>query len=69
MKQEILQKVLVNACAQIEGAASVPSLSIGCLPSILAYGAMVNAIEEEFDKLVSESINEDETDGSMELEK
>ena len=68
-RQEILQKVLVNACAQIEGAASVPSLSIGCLPSILAYGAMVNAIEEEFDKLVSESITEDETDGSMELEK
>jgi len=68
-RKEILERVLSNACGQIEGAASVPSLSIGCLPSVLAYGAMVNAVEEEFDKLVEEGVEKDEMDAIMELEK
>jgi len=68
-RKEILERVLVNACGQIEGAASVPSLSIGCLPSVLAYGAMVNAVEEEFDKLIEEGVEKDEMDAIMELEK
>jgi len=68
-RKEILERVLTNACGQIEGAASVPSLSIGCLPSVLAYGAMVNAVEEEFDKLFEEGVEKDEMDAIMELEK
>ena len=68
-RKEILEKVLANACTQIEGAASVPSLSIGCLPSVLAYGAMVNAVEEEFDKLVASEGKDLEMEAIMELEK
>jgi len=69
-RKEILKKVLTSACTQIEGAASVPSLSIGCLPSVLAYGAVVNAVEEEFEKIASAGGNE-KTDAmqAMEMEK
>ena len=68
-RKEILDKVLANACAQIEGAASVPSLSIGCLPSVLAYGAMVNAVEEEFEKLVASEGKDLGMDAIMEMER
>mmetsp|Transcript_18175 Transcript_18175/g.39288 ORF Transcript_18175/g.39288 Transcript_18175/m.39288 type:complete len:810 (-) Transcript_18175:158-2587(-) len=68
-RKEILSKVLKNACAQIEGAASVPSLSIGCLPSVLAYGAMLNAVEEEFEKIQLASAGASSKDAAMEMEK
>ena len=50
---EILSNILNNACQQIEAATSKPTLSIGCLPSTVAYGAMLNAVEDEFDKIGS----------------
>jgi hypothetical protein len=51
--REILHKILSNACQQIEGATSKPALSIGCLPSIVAYGAVLNAVDDEFEKIAS----------------
>ena len=49
-RTEILQAILASACRQTEAASSIPSLSLGCLPSVVAYGALVNAIEDEFSK-------------------
>ncbi|KAL9182394.1 hypothetical protein ACHAXT_013046 [Thalassiosira profunda] len=49
-RTEILGNVLKSACAQIEGAAGVPALSIGCAPSVVAYAAVLNAVDEEFDR-------------------
>ncbi|KAL3759162.1 hypothetical protein ACHAWU_002043 [Discostella pseudostelligera] len=51
--KEILGNILSNACQQIESATSKPTLSIGCLPSIVAYGAVLNALDDEFDKIAS----------------
>lgn len=72
-RREILKAVLTNACEQIEGAAGVPSLSIGCVPSMLAYGAVVNAVEEEFDNVAAMEASADGMemegkDGSPQLE-
>mmetsp|Transcript_5404 Transcript_5404/g.11074 ORF Transcript_5404/g.11074 Transcript_5404/m.11074 type:complete len:772 (+) Transcript_5404:434-2749(+) len=47
---EILQAILASACRQTEGASSVPALSLGCLPSVVGYSALLNAIDDEFDK-------------------
>ena len=52
-RREILQAILASACHQTETAVSVPALSIGCIPSIVAYAALLNAIDEEFDKHTS----------------
>ncbi|KAL7540508.1 hypothetical protein ACHAXR_010172 [Thalassiosira sp. AJA248-18] len=69
-RKEILQNVLDSACKQIEGAASVPALSIGCLPSVLAYGAVLNAVEEEFDKIAADNANSSGVGSDrMEMEK
>lgn len=51
--REILHNILSNACRQIESATSKPALSIGCLPSIVAYGAVLNALDDEFEKIAS----------------
>ena len=59
-RKEILGNILNKACRQIEAAASVPALSIGCLPSVVAYGAMLNAIDEEFEDIVSSSMIKDQ---------
>jgi len=61
--------VLAGACRQIEGAASVPSLSIGCMPSVLAYGAVMNAVEEEFEKIAEGGSEGGEEGEGMEMEK
>ncbi|KAL7546944.1 hypothetical protein ACHAWF_010272 [Thalassiosira exigua] len=50
-RKAILGNVLRSACEQIEGAAGVPALSIGRLPSAVAYGAILNAVDEEFDRI------------------
>jgi len=34
---------------------------MGCLPSIVAYGAILNAVDEEFEKIVSSSMDTTET--------
>ena len=47
-QQEILRRVMELACTQVERAASVPQLGIGCLPSVLAYAAVLNGVEGEF---------------------
>jgi len=65
----ILRRVLDGAKAQIEGAASVPSLSIGCLPSVVAYGAVLNAVEEEFERLAAAATRTADDVNSMEMEK
>lgn len=59
-RKEILGNILNKARGQIEAAASVPALSIGCLPSVVAYGAMLNAIDEEFEDIVSSSLINDQ---------
>ncbi|KAL7442831.1 hypothetical protein ACHAXH_009539 [Discostella pseudostelligera] len=51
--KEILGNILSNTCQQIESATCKPALSIGCLPSIVAYGAVLNALDDEFDKIAS----------------
>ncbi|KAL3775780.1 hypothetical protein ACHAW5_006267 [Stephanodiscus triporus] len=61
-RREVLSSVLGNACRQIESAAAVPALSIGCLPSVVAYGAMLNAIEEEFKKMATSAMETDDDD-------
>eukprot|EP00956_Cyclotella_meneghiniana_P012473 scaffold17727_cov81-Cyclotella_meneghiniana.AAC.2 len=43
---QIMSAIFASSCHQTEGAASVPSLSLGCLPSVVAYAAVLNAIEE-----------------------
>ena len=63
-RKQIMQNVLKSACKQIEGAASVPALSIGSLPSVVAYGAILNAVEEEFEKVATSS-----SSPTMEMEK
>lgn len=57
---QITSAVFASACHQIEGAASVPALSLGCLPSVIAYAAVLNAIDETFCKHISFVQNEDE---------
>jgi hypothetical protein len=59
-RKEILGNILNKARRQIEAAASVPALSIGCLPSVVAYGAMLNAIDDEFEDIVSSSMIKDQ---------
>lgn len=59
-RRDILARVLEGTCRQIEGAASVPRLSIGCLPSVLAYSAVLNAVEEEFERAASTSASDGE---------
>lgn len=59
-RKEILGNILNKASRQIEAAASVPALSIGCLPSVVAYGAMLNAINEEFEDIVASSLVKDQ---------
>lgn len=49
-RHEFLSNVLTTACHQIEGASSVPELSIGSLPSTVAYAAVLNAFEGEIQK-------------------
>ena len=49
-----LSKVLTTACQQIEAASSVPELSIGSLPSTVAYAAVLNAFEGEVQKHMSD---------------
>lgn len=49
-RYEFLSNVLTAACRQIEGASSVPELSIGSLPSTVAYAAVLNAFEDEIKK-------------------
>lgn len=49
-RYDFLSNVLTTACRQIEGASSVPALSIGCLPSQVAYAAVLNAFEDEIQK-------------------
>ncbi len=49
-RYEFLSNVLTTACHQIEGASSVPGLSIGSLPSTVAYAAVLNAFEDEIKK-------------------
>jgi hypothetical protein len=61
-RREVLSSVLGNACRQIESAAAVPALSIGCLPSVVAYGAMLNAVEEEFKKMATSAMETDDDD-------
>lgn len=51
--KEILRNILSSACQQIEGGTSKPVLSIGCLPSIVAYGAILNALDNEFKMIAS----------------
>ena len=41
-------------------------LSIGCLPSVVAYGAVLNAVEEEFETLATATVDDV---NSMEMEK
>jgi hypothetical protein len=67
-RREILGAVLGNAQRQIEAAAAVPALSMGCLPSVVAYGAMLNAVEEEFEKVASSAMETDRVDDSPQLE-
>ncbi|KAL7467965.1 hypothetical protein ACHAXS_008198 [Conticribra weissflogii] len=47
---EILKAILASACRQTEGASSIPTLSLGCLPSVVGYSALLNAIDDEFEK-------------------
>lgn len=49
-RHEFLSNVLTTACHQIEGASSVPELSIGSLPSTVAYAAVLNAFDDEMQK-------------------
>ncbi|KAK1745867.1 cyclin family protein [Skeletonema marinoi] len=49
-RYDFLSNVLTTACHQIEGASSVPELSIGSLPSTVAYAAVLNAFEDEVQK-------------------
>ncbi|KAL3799968.1 hypothetical protein HJC23_007441 [Cyclotella cryptica] len=49
-RRPIVQAIFASACHQTECAASVPSLSLGCLPSVVAYAAFLNATEEVFNK-------------------
>lgn len=49
-RYEFLSNVLTTSCHQIEGASSVPVLSIGSLPSTVAYAAVLNAFEDEIQK-------------------
>ena len=49
-RHEFLSNVLTTACHQIEGASSVPELSIGSLPSTVAYAAVLNAFDDEIQK-------------------
>ncbi|KAL7477711.1 hypothetical protein ACHAW6_003510 [Cyclotella cf. meneghiniana] len=64
-RRMIVQAIFASACHQTESAASVPTLSLGCLPSVVAYAAFLNAIEEVFSKQHGQSqrredgINED----------
>ncbi len=53
-RHEFLSNVLTTACHQIEGASSVPELSIGSLPSTVAYAAVLNAFEGEIQKHLNE---------------
>ena len=48
-RRSVLSGVLSSACSQIERASSVPALSLGTGPSIVAYAAFLNAVEDEFD--------------------
>ena len=59
-RQKILGNILSKASQQIKAAASVPALSIGCLASVVAYGAMLNAIDAEFEDIVSSSMVKDQ---------
>lgn len=45
-RRQIMSAIFASSCHQTEGAASVPSLSLGCLPSVVAYAAVLNAFEE-----------------------
>ena len=49
-RHEFLSNILSTTCHQIEGASSVPTLSIGCLPSQVAYAAVLNAFDDEITK-------------------
>ena len=48
-RRSVLSGVLSSACSQIERASSVPALSLGTGPSVVAYAAFLNAVEDEFD--------------------
>lgn len=49
-RRELLQEIVTKTCHQTEGASSVPALSIGCLPSMVAYASLLNTIDEVFSK-------------------
>jgi hypothetical protein len=75
-RHQIMSSIFALSCHQTEGAASVPALSLGCLPSVVAFAAVLNAIEEVFVKqlgLVQKRdedmmTDEDEKRGSYDLE-
>ncbi|KAL3777165.1 hypothetical protein ACHAWO_003222 [Cyclotella atomus] len=74
-RRQIMSAVFASSCHQTEGAASVPALSLGCLPSVVAYAAVLNAIEDVFDKQLGFKRDEDmmtdeeeEKRGSYDLE-
>ena len=46
----------------------MPSLSIGYMPSVLAYAAMLNAVEEEFERIAREGDAEGRDQEGMEAE-
>jgi len=48
-RRSVLSGVLSSACSQIERASSVLALSLGTGPSVVAYAAFLNAVEDEFD--------------------
>lgn len=72
-RHRILSDVFASSCHQIEGAASVPALSLGCLPSVVAYAAVLNAMEDAFSKQLGlvkgDTMTDDqEKQGSYDLE-